>query len=231
MDRGACWAIVHGAAQSQTRLSDWALSPLSFVLWRVTSVSPTRLWASGKQHCCCTQLPLDSSSGLEKEARVHTCEEFMEGREGERENERWLCFWESGGMGELTFLSHRVWDSMAHFLFRAGLLGWLGRGRKYINCKNKQDTCLSQVNRRWTQRQNLQLHVWYSGIKTLLSVPQRRQWHPTPVLLPGKSHGRSSLEGCTPWVAEGRTWLSDFTFTFYFHALEKEMATHSSVLA
>ena len=32
-------------------------------------------------------------------------------------------------------------------------------------------------------------------------------------------------------VAEGRTWLSDFTFTFHFHALEKEMATHSSVLA
>ena len=28
-----------------------------------------------------------------------------------------------------------------------------------------------------------------------------------------------------------RTWLSDFTFTFHFHALEKEMATHSSVLA
>ena len=26
-------------------------------------------------------------------------------------------------------------------------------------------------------------------------------------------------------VAEGRTWLSDFTFTFHFHALEKEMAT------
>ena len=32
-------------------------------------------------------------------------------------------------------------------------------------------------------------------------------------------------------VAEGRTRLSDFTFTFHFHALEKEMATHSSVLA
>ena len=31
-------------------------------------------------------------------------------------------------------------------------------------------------------------------------------------------------------VAEGRTRLSDFTFTFLFHALEKEMATHSSVL-
>ena len=31
-------------------------------------------------------------------------------------------------------------------------------------------------------------------------------------------------------VAEGRTGLSDFAFTFHFHALEKEMATHSSVL-
>ena len=32
-------------------------------------------------------------------------------------------------------------------------------------------------------------------------------------------------------VAKSRTRLSDFTFTFRFHALEKEMATHSSVLA
>ena len=32
-------------------------------------------------------------------------------------------------------------------------------------------------------------------------------------------------------VAEGRTRLSNFTFTFHFHALEKEMATHASVLA
>ena len=31
-------------------------------------------------------------------------------------------------------------------------------------------------------------------------------------------------------VARSRTRLSDFTFTFHFHALEKEMATHSSVL-
>ena len=32
-------------------------------------------------------------------------------------------------------------------------------------------------------------------------------------------------------VTEGQTRLSDFTFTFHFHALETEMATHSSVLA
>ena len=42
---------------------------------------------------------------------------------------------------------------------------------------------------------------------------QRRQWHPTPVLLPGKSHGRRSLEGCSPW---GR-WESDTTERLHFH--------------
>ena len=30
-------------------------------------------------------------------------------------------------------------------------------------------------------------------------LPWRRQWHPTPVLLPGKSHGQRSLVGCSPW--------------------------------
>ena len=61
---------------------------------------------------------------------------------------------------------------------------------------------------------------------------RRRQWHPTPVLLPGKSHGWRSLVGCVVHgVAKSQTRLSDFLFTFHFHALEKEMATHSSVLA
>ena len=45
---------------------------------------------------------------------------------------------------------------------------------------------------------------------------QRRQWHPTPVLLPGKSHGRRSLVRCSPWGREVRhdwaTSLSLFTF-------------------
>ena len=57
----------------------------------------------------------------------------------------------------------------------------------------------------------------------------RRQWQPTPVLLPGNSHGRRSLVGCSPSCHEE----SDATerLHFHFHTLEKEMATHSSVLA
>ena len=41
----------------------------------------------------------------------------------------------------------------------------------------------------------------------------RRQWQPTPVLLPGKSHGRRSLVGCSPWGHKE----SDMTERLHFH--------------
>ena len=41
----------------------------------------------------------------------------------------------------------------------------------------------------------------------------RRQWHPNPALLPGKSHGRRSLVGCSPWGREE----SDTTERLHFH--------------
>ena len=125
------------------------------------------------------------------------------------------------------------------------------------------------------------LSMLYGSSQLVLSMIfwGRRQWHPTPVLLPEKSHGRRSLVGCSPWgcwgsdttewlhfhfslscigegngnplhhsclenptdggawwaavhgVAKSWTRLSDFTFSFHFHTLEKEIATHSNVLA
>ena len=119
--------------------------------------------------------------------------------------------------------------------------------------------------------------TWIELISIIL-LSRRRQWHPTPVLLPGKSHGRRSLVGCSPWcheesdtterlhfdfslscigggngnplqysclenprdrgawwaafyrVAQSRTrlkWLSSSSSLY----LEKEVATHSSILA
>ena len=44
-------------------------------------------------------------------------------------------------------------------------------------------------------------------------VGRRRQWQPTPVLLPGKSHGQRSLVGCSPWGREE----SDTTERLHFH--------------
>ena len=87
-----------------------------------------------------------------------------------------------------------------------------------------------RVAKNWTPLKRLSTHAEVFIDIFVNMESWRRQWHPTPVLLPGKSHGQGSLVGCSPWGCS-RTRLSDFTFTFHFHALEKEMATHSSVLA
>ena len=52
-----------------------------------------------------------------------------------------------------------------------------------------------------------------SIIQISISVSLRRQWHPTPVLLPRKSHGQRSLEGCSP---RGH-WGLDMTELLHFH--------------
>ena len=65
----------------------------------------------------------------------------------------------------------------------------------------------------------------------LSAYSRRRQWQPTPVLLPGKSHGQRSLEDCSPWSLKELDTTERLHFHFHFHALEKEMATHSGVLA
>ena len=62
------------------------------------------------------------------------------------------------------------------------------------------------------------LDLKYAKPQRLMASPLthwRRQWHPTPVLLPRKSHGRRSLVGCSPW---GREEL-DFTEWLHFHFL------------
>ena len=56
-------------------------------------------------------------------------------------------------------------------------------------------------------------HSEFIIIYTMVISDWRRQWQPTPVLLPGKSHGRRSLVGCSPW---GR-WESDTTERLHFH--------------
>ena len=48
-----------------------------------------------------------------------------------------------------------------------------------------------------------------------MSETGRRQWHPTPAPLPGKSRGQRSLVGCSPWSREE----SDTTEQLHFHFL------------
>ena len=76
---------------------------------------------------------------------------------------------------------------------------------------------------------NIGLGIQYIGFPSFHS--RRRRWHPTLVLLPGKSHGWKSLVGYSPWGREESDMTQRPHFHFSFHALEKKMATHSSVLA
>ena len=61
--------------------------------------------------------------------------------------------------------------------------------------------------------QGYRYHLSKFHIYALVYCIRRRQWHPTPVLLPGKSHGRRSLVGCSPW---GR-YESDTIESLHFH--------------
>ena len=74
-------------------------------------------------------------------------------------------------------------------------------------------------------------HNWAVSLSLFSFMHWRRKWQPTLVFLPWESQGRGSLVGGRLWGRMSWARLSDFTFTFYFHALEKEMATHSRVLA
>ena len=74
---------------------------------------------------------------------------------------------------------------------------------------------------------NILVLVFFLSGKMYLLV----SYQPTPVLLPGNPMDGGAWWAAVHGVAKSQTRLSDFTFTFHFHALEKEMATHSSVLA
>ena len=75
------------------------------------------------------------------------------------------------------------------------ILDTLKSGELSQNCKEKE----------W--------HEW-SLSKISLKKIRRRQWHPTPVLLPGKSHGRRSLVGCSPWGLEELSTTAQLHFQF-----------------
>ena len=55
--------------------------------------------------------------------------------------------------------------------------------------------------------------IIFKYLKESMTIVRRRQWQPTPVLLPGKFHGQRSLVGCSPWGLEE----SDTTERLHFH--------------
>ena len=120
-----------------------------------------------------------------------------------------------------------------------GLIPGLGRspwGRhgnplQYSCLENPMDTgvwwaAVHRVQKSWKGLKGLGTHAHTSirkgdcyakpgflQISTTNIWGQRRQWHPTPVLLPGKSHGWRSLVGCSPWGRLDMTELLHLHFS------------------
>ena len=70
-----------------------------------------------------------------------------------------------------------------------------------------------------TQTHNPELTTVNLLVCNLLDFVWRRQWHPTPVLLPGKSHAWSSLLGCSPWGLEESDTTERLPFHFSFSCI------------
>ena len=74
--------------------------------------------------------------------------------------------------------------------------------------------CQGNTASQWENQTVLNTVISASLLKHLSSVlKRRRRWHPTAVLLPGKSHEQRSLVGCNPWGREE----SDTTERLHFH--------------
>ena len=97
----------------------------------------------------------------------------------------------------------------------------LGNSNKYLGKKYCQ---LRTLSSRITQLMRTALSLCHSETGEGDGTPLQYSCLETPM-------DGGAWEAAVHGVATSRTQLSDFTFTFHFHALEKEMATHSSVLA
>ena len=94
----------------------------------------------------------------------------------------------------LSTLSHTLnleWWSISHMIihmFQRYLFLW----DFLVGNSGRRKQMDRTMQRKWSCHPDTWIvHIW--------GPVWRRQWHPTPVLLPGKSHGRRSLVGCSPW--------------------------------
>ena len=111
---------------------------------------------------------------------------------------------EPKGLGHVRTVQHNTWDSLI------SLPSWWPRACHFLSL-------------------GLSFLILNKGQQYTFSAPflWRRQWHPTPILLPGKSHGWRSLVGCSPWGLErvGHDWATSLSLFTFMHWRRKWQPT------
>ena len=111
-----------------------------------------------------------------------------------------------------------------HGIFRARILEWIAISFSSGSSRPRDQTRVSHIVDLFATAEEKREFLpilscltrsdpSYFHLELISRTNRRRQWHPTPVLLPGKSHGQGSLVGCSPW---GR-YESDTTERLPFH--------------
>ena len=107
-------------------------------------------------------------------------------------------------------------EDLLFFFFSGCLEFWhkLNKGRTTWLAPSKSCRLLDLATLPWyTFHTCLHICCW-KKIRHVLCDSWRRQWHPTPVFLPGKSHGQRSLVGCNPWGHEESDTTERLHFLF-----------------
>ena len=77
------------------------------------------------------------------------------------------------------------------------------KSQLYFYTAAKRASLIAQSIKNLPAMQETQVRNW------VRTIPWRRKWQPTPVLLPAESHGQRRLAGYSPWVRKSRTQSSD----------------------
>ena len=108
---------------------------------------------------------------------------------------------------------------------------WWMKHQKHLRWILKYSGCLKEKKKTNKQKNNQELVLLFELWSKLAAFIGEGNGTPLHDSCLENPMDGGAWKAAVHGVAEGPTRLGDFTFTFHFHALEKEMATHSSVLA
>ena len=115
----------------------------------------------------------------------------------------------------LSIVSLFVWKNNTTLNFELMIL--CCKLRHKVVSKTEGDPLIDNLASLVAQTKSICLQCRRPGFRSWVGkIPWRRKRQPSPVLLPGKSHGLRSLVGYSQWGSKSRTQLSDFTFTLMY---------------